>query len=185
MSMAQKDKLKLVLRQDELFVYTLFLDGKKKSRYIKAKMFEGEIRDFKTPVTNNKTPKLCIVRKTTGKKQILYVGYADQGIAARMWYGLNPKHQKNYHGYGWSDEKEVELLVWVFQPFRDKTKKVNKDYNELLKKSVECIEAEIVFYLRNKNHEWPKSQAEIHFGNENREEVSRITKEIISVLTKK
>lgn len=180
--MGANEKLQLVANKHSPFVYKLMLHGAKKKRSIKEKLLKNKPVHFTSPVTLNKTPKLYIIRNTKGKKNVLYVGYADQGIGTRMRYGLNPKHQKNYHGYGWMLEDEVELLVWVFQPFKDKSKQENEHYNNLLKKSVECIEAEVVFYVRKITGEWPESQTEIHFGNANRKEVMRMKGEIVDWL---
>lgn len=176
MNGAVESFLKLELRIGCPFVYRLVIYGDE-VRSIKEKWIGQNRCNFTNPVSLNKTPKLYVIRKIDGKKEILYVGYADQGIGDRMRYGLNPKHQKTYHGYGWMHEGEVELLVWVFQSLKPDIPE-NEGFNKLLKRTVECVEAEVVYHIRETTGDWPKFQTEIHFGNVNREEVMRVREDI-------
>ena len=137
------------------------------------------IKNFDKDVRQGRCPKIYIVRKG---KDVLYVGYADKHIGSRLRYGLYPKNQKGYHGYGWKGEEDVELFVWVFEPFKTAIKKGDPGYDEY-KRLVECIEAEIVFRIKSVTGKWPLYQQEIHFGNENEEVVEVVASDIIKYLS--
>jgi hypothetical protein len=163
------------------FQYTLHLaphdtDARKIRRIEKG---GSCIKNFDKEVCQGRCPKIYIVRKGT---DIFYVGYADQHIGSRLRYGLNPKHQKGYHGYGWKGEEDVELFVWVFEPFKTAIKKGDPNYDEY-KRLVECVEAEIVFRIKSETGKWPLYQQEIHFGNDSAEVVKEITNKIIDYLS--
>ena len=183
MSIAKRiRKLPLKLNKPDNYpiIYHLKLGNKDKARRIEKHFCnDAQCNGFSKPVTLSKTPKLYVVRSMN--KKVLYVGYADQSITNRMRYGLYPKYQKGYNGYGWMMQAEVELLIWVFEPFKTGLKKGDKEY-DTYKRSIECIEAEIVFYIREETKEWPQFQREIHFGNENREEVMKSVQDIIQDL---
>ncbi len=164
--------LKIELEDGSPYIYKLELNGEDKKRSISQKWFNNEICKFASVVTLDRKPKLYIVRKTKTPKDILYVGYCDRGIDKRLRDGLKPYRVNGYHGYGWMNEEDVELLVWVFQSFKPDIPE-NKGFNKLLKRTVECVEAEIVYAVRNDTGSWPQFQTEIHFGNVNREEVMR------------
>lgn len=101
---------------------------------------------FVAPLTHNNLPKIYIVKYLS---KAIYVDITSQAMRNRLRYGLEAKGKHGYHGYGWKDLKEVELLVWCFP------NKKNKD--------VEGIEAEIVYLLRHRTGQWPEYQTEIHF----------------------
>jgi hypothetical protein len=176
----KENRLPVKMLSKEPLVYHLHLEGENQNRKIVKRLCNGtEVRCFIHPVTSSKTPKLYIIRNN--RREVLYVGYADQSISNRMRYGLCPKHMKNYHGYRWMMEESIELLVWVFEPFKAKTS-VNEMYNRLLRTTIECIEAEVVYHIRTSQKKWPQHQKEIHFGNENRTEVLKWSKKIIASL---
>ena len=124
----------------EKYVYRLTIKDSK----IVGVLSEDKEKHFVAPVIK-KSPKIYLVGKD---KAIHYVGITTQSIAARLRYGMNPKHSKGYHGYKWrKDNGNHCLVVWV----------MDKNTN------VEAIEAEIVFLIRKNKNQWPKHQTEIHF----------------------
>jgi hypothetical protein len=162
------------------FRYTLHMADHNEARKVCSIEKEGAcIKNFDKEVCQGRRPKIYIVRKGTA---ILYVGYADQHIGSRLRYGLNPKHQKGYRGYGWKGEEDVELFIWVFEPFKTAIKKGDPDYDKY-KRLVECIEAEIVFRIKSTTGKWPLHQQEIHFGNEHEEVVEVVASDIIKYLS--
>ncbi|MDO8578754.1 MAG: hypothetical protein Q7R50_06200 [Dehalococcoidales bacterium] len=50
----------------------------------------------------------------------------------------------------------------------------------LIKSSVEAIEGELVYYIREKTGKWPKYQMEIHFHSDVTEGESQIARSILS-----
>jgi len=91
-------------------------------------------------------PKLYVVKHGS---EIYYVGITCQDIRKRLRYGFSATGKHGYHGYKWKDQDTVELLIWSFP---DST----QEY-------VEAIEAELVYFIREKTGKWPKYQMEIHF----------------------
>jgi len=72
------------------------------------------------------------------------------GIRTRLRYGFKAAGEKGYYGYKWKDKiTEAELLVWCFSGSTPK--------------HIEAIEAELVYFIREKTGQWPKYQMEIHF----------------------
>jgi len=63
--------------------------------------------------------------------------------------GFAAKGEHGYHGYKWKDQNTAELLIWGFP--------------DSAPEHVEAIEAELVYFIREKTGEWPKYQMEIHF----------------------
>ena len=118
---------------------------------------------FLRPDSLNKLPKLYVVKNG---KEFYYVGITTQNIKERLRQGFNAKGEHGYHGYKWQNQDSVELLVWSFP---DNT----KDY-------VEAIEAELVYFIREKTGDWPKYQMEIHFHGAS-EEQKRIAKSMLAV----
>ena len=103
-------------------------------------------KGFVYPDVSDKLPKLYIVKHGKG---ICYVGITSQDIRKRLRYGLSAKGEHGYYGYKWKDLDEVELLIWSFPGSAT-------DY-------VEAVEAELVYFIREKTGKWPKYQMEIHF----------------------
>ncbi|MBK6901740.1 MAG: hypothetical protein IPH04_02695 [Saprospirales bacterium] len=149
--------------------YILRLSGERNTRKVEEIWMQGkQISQFLKPATLPQTPKIYIIQKAL---EILYIGYTRQSISSRLRFGLDPRHQVNYHGYSWMNRDEVNLRVWVFQSFTE-----NEKENEELKRAVQNLEAELVYFVRNHTGQWPADQREIHFGNEHREEVERWVK---------
>ena len=106
-----------------------------------------KLNHFIAPDTNAGIPKLYVVRNGNG---ILYVGITSQGMSSRLWYGFKASGEKGYYGYKWKDKiTEAELLIWRFPGSTQK--------------HIEAIEAELVYFIREKTGQWPKYQMEIHF----------------------
>ena len=102
---------------------------------------------FIAPDTKPGIQKLYVVKDG---KDICYVGITSQTMSSRLRTGFIDEGHYGYHGYKWKDKlKRAELLVWAF-PNREKD-------------SVEAIEGEIVYLIRNWTGRWPKYQMEIHF----------------------
>ncbi len=66
-----------------------------------------------------------------------------------MRQGFSAQGEHGYHGYKWKNQDTVEILIWSFP---DSTQE-----------HVEAIEAELVYFIREKTGKWPKYQMEIHF----------------------
>ena len=118
-----------------------------------------KLNHFIAPDTNAGIPKLYIVKNGS---EIFYVGITSQGISSRLRYGFKAAGEKGYYGYKWKDKiTEAELLIWSF-PNRTQ-------------KHVEAIEAELVYFIREKTGKWPKYQMEIHFHgtSESEKQVAR------------
>ena len=105
----------------------------------------GRGKGFVYPDISDKLPKLYVVKQG---KVIYYVGITSQDIRKRLRYGFSAQGKHGYHGYKWKDLDTAELLVWNFP---DRTL------------DVEAIEAELVYFIREKTGKWPKYQMEIHF----------------------
>jgi predicted GIY-YIG superfamily endonuclease len=115
-------------------------------------------RGFVYPDVSNKLPKLYIIKRG---KEIYYVGITTQDIRKRLRYGLSATGKQGYHGYKWKVQNTVEILIWCFPG----------DTRE----HVEAIEAELVYFIREKTGKWPKYQMEIHFhgASESERKVAR------------
>lgn len=98
------------------------------------------------PDIADKLPKLYVVKHG---KEICYVGITKQDIRKRLRYGFSAQGNHGYYGYKWKDLATVDLLIWSFP---DRT----TDH-------VEAIEAELVYFIREKTGKWPTYQMEIHF----------------------
>lgn len=106
-----------------------------------------QIAHFVAPDTKSGIQKLYVVKDG---KDICYVGITSQSMSSRLRIGFIDDGHYGYHGYKWKDKlKQAELLVWTFP--------------DLAKDAVEAIEAELVYYIREKTGSWPKYQMEIHF----------------------
>jgi len=106
-----------------------------------------QITHFVAPDTKSGIQKLYVVRDS---KDICYVGITSQPMSSRLRIGFIDDGHYGYHGYKWKDKlKQAELLVWTFP--------------DIAKDSIEAIEAELVYFIREKTDKWPKYQMEIHF----------------------
>ncbi len=123
----------------------------------------NKISHFIAPDTNAGIPKLYTVKNG---REIFYVGITSQSISSRLRYGFKAAGEKGYYGYKWKDKiKKAELLIWCFP--------------ESTIGHVEAIEAELVYFIREKAGKWPKYQMEIHFHGASEEE-RQIAKSILS-----
>jgi len=122
---------------------------------------------FLYPDVSDKLPKLYIIKRGN---EIYYVGITTQDIRKRLRQGFSAQGEHGYHGYKWKNEDKVEVLIWCFP---DSTPE-----------HVEAIEAELVYFIREKPGKWPKYQMEIHFhGTSFREQ--KMAQEIFSQLLEK
>ena len=115
-----------------------------KFRCIEANGEQGQ--GFLYPDVSDNLPKLYVVKRG---KDIYYVGITRQDIRKRLRQGFSAKGEHGYHGYKWKNQEIAELLIWSFP---DSTQE-----------HVEAIEAELVYFIRDKTGKWPKYQMEIHF----------------------
>lgn len=119
-------------------------------------------KGFVYPDISGKLHKIYVVKHD---KEIYYVGITIQDIRERLRGGFYAKGEHGYYGYKWKGLDAVELLVWCFPDS-------NKDH-------VEAIEAELVYFIREKTSKWPKYQMEIHFHGASESEM-QIAKSILS-----
>ncbi len=119
-------------------------------------------QQFLVPDVSDNLPKLYIVKHD---KDIYYVGITRQDIRKRLRQGFSAQGEHGYHGYKWKDQDTVEILIWSFP---DSTQE-----------HVEAIEAELVYFIREKTGKWPKYQMEIHFHRASESEM-QIAKSILS-----
>ena len=131
-----------------------------KFKCIEANEKQGEV--FVYPDISDELQKLYIVKQG---ENVIYVGTTKQDIRKRLRGGLTAKGQHGYYGYKWKELDTVELLLWCFPGS-------NKDH-------VEAIEAELVYFIREKTGKWPKYQMEIHFHGASESEM-HIAKSILS-----
>ena len=103
-------------------------------------------KGFLYPDVSDKLPKLYVVKRG---KEIYYVGITTQDIRKRLRYGFSATGKHGYYGYKWKDQDTVEILIWSFP--------------DSIQEHVEAIEAELVYFIREKTSKWPKYQMEIHF----------------------
>ena len=103
-------------------------------------------KGFMPSDVSDNLPKLYVVRQG---KEIYYVGITHQDIRKRLRYGFSATGKHGYYGYKWKDIDEAELLIWNFPGSTQE--------------HVEAIEAELVYFIREKTGKWPKYQMEIHF----------------------
>lgn len=124
------------------------------------KPFSRKNGDGFTPVTafekpaTSKGPKLYIVQK---RGKVLYVGITCQSITNRLRYGFQAKGRGGYYGYKWKGIKgNLDLMIWYFPGASPK--------------SIETVEAEVVFAIRQTTGAWPSFQTEIHFRKASKKE---------------
>ncbi|MDO6605697.1 hypothetical protein [Arenibacter palladensis] len=143
------------------FYYRLRLHGSEDKRVLTKKDLDGNATTFKDPVTQNKTPKIYILKQ---EEEVVYIGYASQSIGTRFGQGIRANGAKGYHGYKWKQEEELELFVFVFDHLLIGNKNKEDEPYVLL---TEAVEAELVYLIREKTGKWPQFQNEIHFNNNN------------------
>ena len=117
-----------------LYKYTLKV---KSNRIVSVLAEDKKTEHFISPVTQ-KGKKIYLVGKNGF---IHYIGITKQPIGSRIRYNGRYK-------YKWLEENGNHcLIIWTFED----------DIN------TEAIEAEIVYFFRQKYNHWPKHQTEIHF----------------------
>jgi len=165
-----------MLQYQQSFKYQLFIGNKEGEKIIERKEKNGVNCNFKSPVTDKNRPKIYVLKL---EGNILYIGYTSQSISSRLGSGLRASGINGYHGYKWKHNHKVGLLLFVFNPFSkdDKVKKEEKSF-------IEAIEAELVFKVRTETGKWPLDQNEIHFNNDNVEEVRVITEKLFTEIIK-
>ncbi len=122
-----------------------------KFRCIEANGERGQ--GFLYPDVSDNLPKVYVVKSG---KEIYYVGITRQDIRKRLRQGFSAQGEHGYYGYKWKEQGSAELLIWCFP---DSTTE-----------HVEAIEAELVYFIREKTGKWPKHQMEIHFHGASEEE---------------
>ncbi|MBQ4915275.1 hypothetical protein J8L85_12555 [Maribacter sp. MMG018] len=157
------------------YCYTLWLSGSEEKRVLSKNDLEGYATTFKHPVTQNKTPKIYILKQ---EEEIVYVGYASQSIGTRLAQGIRASGLNGYHGYKWKQANELNLLVFVF----DHTLQGDKDADKPYVQFAESVEAELVYLIREKTGQWPKFQNEIHFNNHNLQKAKGVAEEIYAMV---
>lgn len=135
-----------------------------KCRCIQANGQQG--KGFVSSDVIDKLPKLYVVKRDC---EIYYVGITQQDIRKRLRIGFSARGEHGYHGYKWKELDEAEMIVWTFP-----TSPIEE---------VEAIEAELVYFIREKTGRWPKYQMEIHFHGASDSQVQAaesILREILS-----
>ena len=124
-----------------------------------------QITHFVAPDTKSGIQKLYVVRDS---KDICYVGITSQPMSSRLRTGFIDDGHYGYHGYKWKDKlKQAELLVWTFP--------------DIAKDSIEAIEGELVYLIRNRTGKWPKYQMEIHFHPDVSDKEKRIAEILANI----
>jgi predicted GIY-YIG superfamily endonuclease len=120
-------------------------------------------KGFDNPDVSDDLPKVYVVKHG---KEIYYVGITRRDIRKRLRDGFSAKGEHGYHGYKWKDQDAAELLIWSFPTN-------TQEY-------VEAIEAELVYFIREKTGKWPKYQMEIHFHGASESE-KQVAKSILGI----
>lgn len=107
------------------------------------------LKFFHKRLAKKNTSKIYIIKEDN---QFLYIGMTTQPLSTRFRYGFKADGRNGYHEYQWRTKESVQLYVWCFE--------------ELDKKQIENIEAELAFLIRKKTGKWPLNQTEIHFNND-------------------
>lgn len=95
-------------------------------------------------------PKLYVI---SHKQQPLYVGVTKQRMRARLRRGFQADGGHGYHGYAWRHGLSDAILdVWL------------QEETDGSLSTIETIEAEVVFLIRQRYGQWPNYQTEIHFN---------------------
>jgi len=118
---------------------------------------------FFAPTTTGKKQKIYVI---TNGKDILYVGKTSQSMSSRLRGGMNITDPHfGYHGYKWiKDGERLSLHCFAMSDNVDE-------------KTLEAIEAELVYNYRANTGKWPECQNEIHFFNTG-EEAKEIAKQM-------
>jgi len=133
-------------------------DGKFQCIEANGKQGQG----FLYPDVSDNLPKLYIVKHN---RDIYYVGITIQDIRKRLRQGFSAQGEHEYHGYKWKNQGVAEVLIWSFPGSTQE--------------HLEAIEAELVYFIREKTGQWPKYQMEIHFHGASEEE-RQIARSILS-----
>jgi hypothetical protein len=156
--------------------FQLVIGGRTNKRRLLHKKQYGKEVKFRKPVTTQGLPKIYILKKG---EDILYVGFTQQSIGARLSGGMYASGSYGYHGYKWKqDYDEVDLLVFV----GDETFNVIPDHDAQVKLKYEAIEAELVYLIRERTKRWPEYQNEIHFNNVDLDDAKKVAGKVYNVL---
>jgi len=123
-------------------------------------------KGFVYPDVSDNLPKLYVVKHG---KVIYYVGITRQDIRKRLRQGFSAQGEHGYHGYKWKGQDTAELLIWSFPGSTQEC--------------VEAVEAELVYFIREKTGKWPKYQMEIHFHGASESE-RQVAKSILDTCLK-
>jgi hypothetical protein len=146
-----------------LNIYNHYKLKKSHGGFLPVEVNGDKVDHFISPDTKS-VPKLYVVKHN---QDICYAGITSQSISSRLRIGFKAAGEHGYHGYKWKDEiDQADLLIWAF----DKGT------------SIEPIEAELVYFIREKTGKWPKYQMEIHFHHEVTEKERQLARSILSVL---
>lgn len=157
------------------FTYTLQLSGEDKRTLLKKDAL-GKPTRFTKVVNQSRVPKIYVLQQD---KELVYIGYASQGIGTRLGQGLRANGNNGYHGYKWKTVHQLKLHVFVF----NQTLEGNKhNSNQPYIKLAEAVEAELVYLVRSKTGSWPKYQNEIHFNNEYLSKAKEVAAEMYNLL---
>lgn len=139
------------------------------SSYHCIEVNDQQTTHFIAPDTKSGIQKLYIIKEG---EEIYYVGITSQSMISRLRIGFIDNGHYGYHGYKWKDKlKKAELLVFTFPDIADNDDKA-RDH-------IEAVEAELVYYIREKTGSWPKYQMEIHF-HESSEDERQIARYILN-----
>lgn len=104
---------------------------------------------FTAPATTP-MPKLYVISKIGVPG---YIGITSQSVSSRLRNGLKAIGQHGYHGYRWRNQCGLSLDIWCLRGASPKRASIE----------IQSIEAEVVFFIRQKFAQWPEFQTEIHF----------------------
>ena len=113
----------------------------------KEKWTLDEEVQFSAPVTKKGRAKLYVI---SHNDKPIYVGATISSIGVRLNQGLGAKY-----GYQWRDLKKATIDVWMLEDVWM--------LDEVDTKTMETIEGEVVFLIRQHSGQWPDHQTEIHF----------------------
>ena len=108
-------------------------------------------------------PKLYVV---SHKQRPIYVGVTKQRLGDRMRQGLQSDGDHGYYGYAWRHLKRATVDIWLLEgndPDKATVEEVKPEEDYPGKITIETVEAEVVFLIRQKYGAWPQYQTEIHF----------------------
>lgn len=158
------------------YIYQLEIGGLNDKRRLLHKKQNGKEVKFRKPVTIQGVPKIYVLKKG---EDVLYIGFTQQSIGARLSGGMYASGSYGYHGYKWKqDYDEVDLLVFV----GDETFNGIPDHDAQIRLKYEAIEAELVYLIREQTKRWPEYQNEIHFNNIHLNDAKEVAKGIYAAL---